>query len=69
MCPDCGSLNLAVAFADFGRSPETGYPDAGEQFRCLDCGARGPAEDAEPAPIRKPAAREAGAGAVHAEVA
>jgi hypothetical protein len=31
---------------------ETGYRDAGELFRCLDCGARGPAEDAEfqPAP-------------------
>jgi hypothetical protein len=52
MCPDCGSLDLVSESFDHGMEAETGYRDAGELFRCLDCGARGPAEDAEfqPAP-------------------
>jgi hypothetical protein len=45
MCPDCGSLDLIAESFDFGRDAETGYQDAGVSFRCLTCGARGPAED------------------------
>ena len=47
MYPDCGSLNLACEPFDFGRSAETGYQDSGECFRCLDCSANGPADDAD----------------------
>jgi hypothetical protein len=47
VCPDCGSLDLVGELADHGVDPGTGYHDAQELFRCLTCGARGPAEDAE----------------------
>jgi hypothetical protein len=47
MCPDCGSVDLVGELADHGIDPETGHHDAQELFRCLTCGARGPAEDAE----------------------
>ncbi len=45
MCPECGSDNVRVTEYDFGTCPETGYHDAGERFRCLDCGAQGEATD------------------------
>jgi hypothetical protein len=47
MCPDCGSIDLVGELANHGADPDTGYHDAQELFRCLSCGARGPAEDAE----------------------
>ena len=57
MCPDCGSINLTCESFNFGTCLETGYQDCGERFRCPDCGATGPADDAEPpAPAHKPVA-------------
>jgi hypothetical protein len=40
-CPQCGSPNLAYGSYDCGCDSETGYADAGERYRCLDC-ALGP---------------------------
>ena len=45
MCPECGSDNVRIEPYDFGRCSETGYHDAGERYRCLECGASGDAED------------------------
>jgi len=45
MCPECGSDNIRIEPYDFGRCSETGYHDAGERYRCLECGASGDAED------------------------
>ncbi len=45
MCPECGSENVRTERFDFGTCRETGYQDAGEAFRCLDCGATGDAEE------------------------
>lgn len=39
MCPECGSLRVAITPYDYGRCSQTGYHDAGERFRCRDCGA------------------------------
>lgn len=45
MCPECGSNNVVVNQYDHGVCPETGYHDAGERFRCLQCGATGDVSD------------------------
>jgi hypothetical protein len=70
MCPDCGSLDLVAEAFDHGIEAETGYRDAGDLFRCLDCGARGPAEDAEaqPAPRFPPQRQTAPAIAAKVDV-
>jgi hypothetical protein len=44
MCPQCGGRVHVLPF-DFGICPETGYHDAGEGFRCVECGATGDADD------------------------
>lgn len=44
-CPECLSPRVEVRTFDFGVCRETGYHDAGERFRCLDCGAAGDADD------------------------
>jgi len=48
-CPQCGSPNLAYGSYDCGCDSETGYADAGERYRCLDCGSTGDVDDAAPA--------------------
>jgi transposase len=48
MCPECGSDNVRVVPYDFRRCPETGYHDAGEAYRCLNCGETGDAHDLGP---------------------
>ena len=45
-CPECGSTNLILEEFDFGVCRETGYHDAGELFRCRECGAKGDVSDA-----------------------
>ena len=45
MCPECGSVEVAIEDYDFGVCPQTGYHDAGERFRCRACGATGDADD------------------------
>jgi len=45
MCPQCGSDNISVHEYDFGICPQTGYHDAGERFKCHDCGADGDADE------------------------
>jgi hypothetical protein len=45
MCPECLSDNVETWPYDFGRCRETGYHDAGERFKCHDCGATGDASD------------------------
>ena len=45
MCPECLSNDVEVHEFDFGVCPQTGYHDAGEQFRCRACGATGDADD------------------------
>jgi len=45
MCPECGSSSVAIKPYDFGICTETGYRDAGEQFHCRECGARGDVDD------------------------
>jgi len=47
MCPQCGSAEVSIERYDFGRDSETGYHDAGETFRCRDCGATGDVEEIE----------------------
>lgn len=47
-CPDCDSEKLTFAAYDNGAEADTGYQDAGERYICLDCGARGDAQDCEP---------------------
>ncbi len=47
MCPECGSNHVAIDRYDHGVCTETGYHDAGERFRCLQCGATGDASDLE----------------------
>ncbi len=47
-CPRCGSQNLAYGSYDGGCDSETGYADAGERYRCLDCGSAGDVDDAAP---------------------
>ena len=42
-CPECLSDNVEVRGYDFGICRQTGYHDAGERFRCRDCGATGDA--------------------------
>jgi hypothetical protein len=50
-CPNCGSADhLTFHPYDFGHDRETGYHDAGEGFKCHNCGHRGDIEDA----VRKP---------------
>jgi transcription elongation factor Elf1 len=46
-CPECNSESVVVEPFDFGTCPQTGYLDAGERFRCLQCGATGDASDLE----------------------
>ena len=46
MCPECGGEARVYEY-DFGRCSETGYHDAGECYRCLDCGQTGDAADVE----------------------
>ena len=48
-CPQCGSPNLAYGSYDCGCDSETGYADAGERYRGLECGATGDVDDAAPA--------------------
>ena len=48
-CPQCGNQNLAYGSYDCGCDSETGYADAGERYRCLDCGSTGDVDDAAPA--------------------
>jgi hypothetical protein len=50
-CPQCGSPNLAYGSYDFGCDSETGYADAGERYRCLECGAAGDVDDAASAQV------------------
>lgn len=45
MCPECGSDNVRIAHYDFGRCPETGYHDAGDQYECIECGYYGDASE------------------------
>ncbi len=45
MCPDCLSDNVETWEYDYGVCPQTGYHDAGERFKCHDCGATGDADD------------------------
>ena len=61
-CPECSSENVLVEPYDFGTCSQTGYLDAGERFRCLECGATGDAIDlGEPDhPARRDATRAAG---------
>jgi hypothetical protein len=47
--PAPGSQNLAYGSYDCGCDSETGYADAGERYRCLDCGSTGDVDDAAPA--------------------
>jgi hypothetical protein len=47
--PAPGSQNLAYGSYDCGYDSETGYADAGERYRCLDCGSTGDVDDAAPA--------------------
>jgi rubredoxin len=49
MCPECGSDQVTIQEFDFGICPQTGYHDAGARFRCQACGAKGDADDLEPA--------------------
>ena len=48
MCPACSGDNVSVHEYDFGICPQTGYHDAGEGFKCHDCGAEGDADDLVP---------------------
>ena len=54
MCPECGSNHVVINQYDHGVCPETGYHDAGERFRCLDCGAEGGANDVTQEPNTQP---------------
>ncbi len=45
MCPECGSSQVTIEAFDFGICSQTGYHDAGERFRCRECGATGDASD------------------------
>ena len=45
MCPECGGKSVVLKHYDYGVCRETGYHDAGERFRCRDCGAEGDAGD------------------------
>jgi hypothetical protein len=45
MCPECLSDNVETWEYDYGVCPQTGYHDAGERFKCHDCGATGDADD------------------------
>jgi hypothetical protein len=54
MCPECGSGNVAINQYDHGVCHETGYNDAGERFRCLQCGATGDASDVMQEPNARP---------------
>lgn len=38
MCPTCGGRVQIFVSPSYGRCPETGYDDAGERYRCTDCG-------------------------------
>ncbi len=51
-CPVCWSERIEIRYRYAERCPETGYDHSGEWYRCLECGARGDAEDllVEPAP-------------------
>ena len=44
-CPECLSVAISCVAFDGGVEADTGYHDAGEQFVCRDCGARGDAAD------------------------
>jgi rubredoxin len=44
-CPECLSSAVAIHEYDFGVCPQTGYHDAGERFRCRECGSQGDAAD------------------------
>ncbi len=60
-CPECLSTEIVAQSYDYGMDTDTGYRDAGEQFRCLACGEVGDAEDvlvSAPRVTRMPAARE-----------
>jgi hypothetical protein len=45
MCPQCGRDSVRIEEYDFGTCPETGYHDAGEQFTCCACGAKGDVDE------------------------
>jgi len=45
MCPECDSDDIRIEECDFGRCPKTSYHDAGEVYRCLNCGETGDADD------------------------
>ncbi len=63
MCPECGRGEVTVREYDFGICRETGYHDAGEQFRCLACGTEGDADDLAPCnPISVGSPEEADGG-------
>ncbi len=57
-CPECLSVAISCVAFDGGVEADTGYHDAGEQFVCRDCGARGDSADVawtvlEEAPLPK----------------
>lgn len=64
MCPECGSSNFAIKQYDYGVCSETGYHDAGEQFHCRECGARGDVDDLHTPPTEDSASFPFAAGVV-----
>jgi hypothetical protein len=44
-CPQCGSQNLEYGSYDGICDSETGYADAGDRYRCLDCGSTGDVDE------------------------
>jgi hypothetical protein len=57
-CPECRSPNVLLMPYDFGADAQTGYQDAGEGFRCLDCFAKGDSADLATVPPRRPVVSE-----------
>jgi len=52
ICPDCGAIEVVGEIFHGRAEAESGYRDAQELYRCLVCGSRGPAEEAEAAAVR-----------------
>jgi hypothetical protein len=44
-CPQCGSRNLEYGSYEGTCDSETGYVDAGDRYRCLDCGSTGDVDE------------------------
>ena len=44
-CPQCGSQNLEYGSYEGTCDSETGYVDAGDRYRCLDCGSTGDVDE------------------------